>query len=58
MATAFVSGVATVLRSCTNPSRILIGIIYGTDDLGSQGWDSTYGYGRLNMYKALDMVCF
>jgi thermitase len=27
------------------------------DDLGASGWDSTYGYGRINLARALTMSC-
>ena len=51
LATPYVSGVLSVLASCSSiPS---IDLVLGADDRGPVGWDSTYGFGRLNMYKSL-----
>ena len=55
---AFVSGVASILMDCISPTDTSFDLILGSDDLGSPGWDITYGYGRLNLYKALLRTCF
>lgn len=56
-AAAFVSGVASILRSCTSSTNTYYDILFGSDDLGRDGYDSTYGYGRLNLHKALLRHC-
>ena len=33
-------------------------IVRSADDLGPSGWDETYGHGRLNAQRALEMVLF
>ncbi|HUS61748.1 MAG TPA: S8 family serine peptidase, partial [Acidimicrobiales bacterium] len=53
MATPFVSGVAAILagKGYTN-AQIVSKLVATTDDLGSPGRDSIYGYGRVNARKA------
>ncbi|KKR47861.1 MAG: Protease [Candidatus Woesebacteria bacterium GW2011_GWB1_41_10] len=61
-AAPFVSGIASILANgpsnCNNASLISLAIQYGTDDLGTAGWDMKYGQGRVNLYKALDLLCY
>ena len=61
-AAPFVSGIASILANgpgfCSNPTYIKLAIKYGTDDLGSTGWDLKYGQGRVNLYKALNYYCY
>lgn len=58
MATPHAAGVIALMRS-VNPDLIQSDIeallISGaiTDDKGTTGWDSTYGYGQINAYKAV-----
>ncbi len=56
MAAPHVAGVAALLKSL-HPDwdnvRIRQVIESSADDLGSSGWDSVYGHGRLNAYQAL-----
>ncbi|MDP9067356.1 MAG: S8 family serine peptidase [Actinomycetota bacterium] len=54
MATPFVSGVAGLLagKGLSN-SQIISCILGTTDDLGTPGRDSIYGYGRVNALKAV-----
>ena len=56
-ASALVSGVASVLVSCTDPTTAVYDLLLGSDDYGSTGWDTTYGYGKVNLFKALDRHC-
>jgi len=58
LATPIVSGIASILVSCTDPTTAKYDLIFGADDLGSAGWDSTYGYGKVNLFKALDRHCY
>lgn len=48
-----VAGVAAFLRSCTSRTNTVYDIILGAYDLGSLGWDSKFGFGRLDMYSSL-----
>lgn len=57
LATPIVSGIASILVNCTDPTTAVYDLILGTNDLGSTGWDSTYGYGKVNLFKALDRHC-
>lgn len=61
-ATPFVSGIASILANgpsnCNTAPLIGLAIKYGTDDLGTAGWDLKYGQGRVNLYKALDVLCY
>ena len=57
LATPIVSGIASILVNCTDPDTAVYDLILGTDDLGSVGWDSTYGYGKVNLFKALNRHC-
>ncbi len=54
-ATPFVSGVASILASCS-PSPTL-DLFLGANDLGPVGYDSTNGYGEVNLYKSLLFNC-
>jgi len=38
------------------PDEVKEIIIKGCDDLGPQGWDEKYGYGRINISKTLKFV--
>ena len=38
------------------PNEVREIIIKGCDDLGPQGWDNKYGYGRINISKTLKLV--
>lgn len=50
-AAPFVTGIMSILSTCSRtPYTDLIQYV---DDLGAAGWDSTYGYGRVNLYNAL-----
>ena len=52
-AAPFVSGVAALLAGTgSSAPRIEDCILAGTDDLGPDGRDPLYGYGRLNARKA------
>lgn len=57
MATPYVSGLAALVFSqnsgWTN-TQVENRLMSTTDDLGQSGWDSSYGYGRINLYKALN----
>ncbi len=56
MATPHVTGLAALLKSyapgLTN-DEIRAAITSTADDLGPEGWDDQYGYGRINAYSAL-----
>ena len=56
MATPHVSGLAALVwaRNPAADNNLVESIIKSNaDDLGSPGFDTTYGYGRINAYKAL-----
>ncbi|MFH1784304.1 MAG: S8 family serine peptidase [bacterium] len=59
MATPFVSGLAALILS-RNPNLtredVELAIISSVDDIGAVGKDSSFGYGRINAYKALETV--
>lgn len=58
MATAFVSGVAALVRSAHPPvSRLGVrqALLGGADDVDPPGWDRMSGYGRLNAARAVDL---
>lgn len=60
-AAAFVSGVASILASCTpngDPFLIRTALRVGARDLGTTGWDSTFGYGLVNLFQALNASCY
>jgi subtilisin family serine protease len=53
-----VAGAAALLFSANpglTPSQVQNILKQSSDDLGASGWDSTYGYGRLNLARALSM---
>lgn len=53
-----VAGAASILFSCPgNPSRTIVinALLQGTD-LGASGYDDVYGYGRLDMFNAIQNV--
>jgi len=55
-AAAYVSGIAALLLSqdSTQSNDAVRSVIRETaDDLGEAGWDQYYGYGRVNLYRAL-----
>ncbi len=58
MATPQVSGLAALLRATgmTSASAIRSRIRATADDLGPAGWDSEYGDGRINVYRALTQM--
>lgn len=56
MASPHVAGLAGLLLSTNasySPDELRRIIVNTADDLGTQGWDSQYGYGRINVYSAL-----
>jgi len=53
-AAPFVSGAAALLMSRGASNSATVNALYaGADDLGAAGWDQYYGWGRLNVYKAI-----
>src|SRR3989344_4115999 len=62
LAAPFVSGVAAIVANgpagCNSASSIKSAVKYGTDDLGTLGWDAKFGQGRVNLYKALIWLCY
>lgn len=59
MATPAVAGVVALIRSVfpeMNREQVRAQLIQGTDDLGEPGYDIYYGYGRINVAKALTPV--
>jgi len=56
MAAPHVSGVAALLLANGNavtPAQVRTALQETADDLGASGWDSTYGWGLVNAYAAL-----
>ncbi|MDR7240832.1 S8 family peptidase [Neobacillus drentensis] len=56
MTAPVVTGVAALVRSQNpflTPSQVESILMKSTTDLGSRGWDSYYGYGRIDAYKAV-----
>ncbi len=56
MATPYVAGLAALLRArypAYTPDEIASAILDNADDLGASGWDSHYGCGRIDAYRAL-----
>ncbi|NHC42788.1 S8 family serine peptidase [Bacillus sp. MM2020_1] len=56
MAAPVVTGVAALVRSKNpflTPSQVENILMKSTADLGNRGWDSYYGYGRIDAYKAV-----
>jgi subtilisin family serine protease len=58
MAAPIVSGVASILVTCTDPTTAEYDLLLGADDMGSRGWDSTYGYGKVNLLQSLQRHCY
>lgn len=59
MATPHVSGLAALLKSYAPELTHddIRGILVSTvDDLGPVGWDSSFGYGRINAYNAMESI--
>lgn len=55
-ATPYVSGLAALIKSFApglTHDEIRAVITNSADDLGAAGWDSLYGHGRINAYRAL-----
>jgi len=55
-ATPYVAGLAALIRAADpalTPHQVQTLIQTTADDLGSAGWDQTYGHGRINAYAAL-----
>lgn len=58
LAAPFVSGTASILASCgLTGTAIKNSITQRATDLGSSGWDSTYGYGLVNLWNSLYNDC-
>jgi thermitase len=58
MATPYVAGLAGLLKSQQlnrGPTDIKAAIIQGADDLGSSGFDTQFGYGRINAARSLGL---
>ncbi|MGD8501593.1 MAG: S8 family serine peptidase, partial [Phycisphaerales bacterium] len=59
MATPHVAGAAALLleeNPNLSPSQIKTVLEQNADDLGAPGWDNVYGWGRINIEKALDNI--
>ena len=59
MASPLVAGVAALTLSCDpslGNSQLRALLTGSADDLGSPGWDPTYGYGRVNAWALLDRL--
>jgi subtilisin family serine protease len=59
MATPHVAGAAALLleeNPNLSPSQIKTALEENADDLGAPGWDNIYGWGRINIEKALDNI--
>lgn len=54
-AAPFVSGVASILASCSG--SVAQDLKNGAVDIGSNGYDSDTGYGKVNLWKALVQNC-
>ena len=58
-AAPIVAGAAALLLSANpdlTPTQVQNILKQSSDDLGASGWDSTYGFGRLNLARALNMA--
>ena len=54
-----VAGVAALVMSANpnlTPSQIQDVLKQSADDLGTAGWDSSYGWGRVNAYRAVSLA--
>ncbi|OUC07678.1 hypothetical protein RY27_13445, partial [Litorilinea aerophila] len=59
MATPLVAGLAGLLLSQDpqrQPADLRFLITASADDLGEPGWDPIYGYGRINVARALSLT--
>ena len=59
MATPHVAGAAALLlevNSYLTPDQVKTILEENADDFGSPGWDNIYGWGRINIEKALDNI--
>ena len=59
-ATPYAAGVAAVMREMypgATAAQIRNGLTWATDDLGEPGRDSYYGFGRVNLCKAMGGAC-
>ena len=59
-ATPYAAGVAAVMRlkyPGANAAQIRNGLTWATDDLGEPGRDAYYGFGRVNLCKAMGGSC-
>ena len=59
VAAPIVSGVAALVLSLNpalTPAQLLDILTQSADDLGSTGWDSNYGYGRVNARRAVELA--
>ena len=59
IASPFVAGAAALLFSVNpdlTPGEVKDILKQSADDLGALGWDSTYGWGRLNLERAVNMA--
>lgn len=59
IASPFVAGAAALIFSVNpdlTPDQVQDILKQSADDLGAAGWDSTYGWGRLNLERAVNMA--
>jgi subtilisin family serine protease len=59
MATPYVSGLAALILSMNSGlsnDEVTMILTSSTDDLGTPGKDSVFGYGRINAYKAIELA--
>jgi thermitase len=59
MATPYVTGLAALIWSLNanlSPEEVSQIIQTTADDLGSPGWDGTFGYGRINAWRAVSQI--
>lgn len=57
MAAPFISGAAALIlaqNSSLTPTQVESTIILNADDLGEEGWDQYFGYGRVNVQRAIE----
>lgn len=58
MATPHAAGLAALLfaTGMTNPDEVRTRLRTTTDDLGAAGWDQYFGWGRINMFRAINDI--
>lgn len=59
MSSPFVAGAAALIKSIQpnlSPDEVKARILTSTDDLGTQGYDTFFGHGLLNVKKALENI--